>query len=42
MAATKKHWNNQDFPDMKTDTSELYFSNKIPGSLEHITLLILY
>ena len=40
MAATEKCWTNQNFLDMKTDTSELYFSKKIPGSLEHISLLI--
>ena len=29
-----------DFPGMKTNTSELYFTIKMPGCLEHISLLI--
>ena len=30
------------FKDMKTNTSELYFTLKIPGFPEHISLLIYF
>ena len=36
-AAIEKCWIDHDFQDMKTNTSEFYFTKKITGSLEHIS-----